>query len=832
MSLFGGKRSILQRALSASWRNDEERKEILDKLKDSGLKGNDAIGLLFHADAGVRQVGVDVFLTRPDEGALRELLDQLPNQQAHVRAFVSRLFPRLPDDLMQKVVDSMLVDRVSSKQRTGWDVALNLGPALRQKYLERAVKEAPPAMRTAALQRLLKDRKPEAMADLLVELARDPEPRLAATALEAAAQTSGPHVIDLMLDRFANGDATSREIANQYLQEAAAKDPDGMRKRMIDLLSQGEDATRRLSVEILLKTGQPDKVILDILTASLELSGWIRDRILDTLRTFGDDVLKPAVALLQHPQEDIRTAALVLVEHFHDPRVVGPVCRLLQDDDWWLRITACDTLGRLKDERSVPYLVKALEDEEARWAAIDALAQVGSVTALKPLAGLLREPRQEVRLEVVQALSKFTDARLLPLLKSVKEKDPSVDVRTRAEEVMRDMAERLHVEVEKSEAAAPGSGKRHKRPVDQLLADIREMGASDVHISVGEPPFVRFSGELRRLEGAETLSEEDTDAWIQSILNDRQKKILAESGEIDFCHAIPEVGRYRANAFRQRKGMCATFRTIPNLPPTFADLRLPGQLTQLLDYHQGIIVVSGPAGSGKSTTLAAIINLINESKSEHILTLEDPIEFVHPVKQSLVNQREVGKHTASFARALRGALREDPDVIMVGEMRDVETIRMSLMAAETGHLVIATLHTTSAIQTVERLIGAFPPEEQAQVRMGLSESLKYVCCQSLVRRKDGKGRVGVFEVLKGTFSVGNLIRDDKTFQIPSMMQIGRNLGMQTVDMALMDLVESDLITPETAWARSESPANFEALCDPNFIQSARSGGAEEPKAEA
>jgi len=830
MALFGaGKKTWLQRALTSGWKSEDEKKEVLDGLRQSGVKPVEAIPLLFQQDPGVRQVAVDLFLERTDGAAVAALIEQMATQSAAAKAFAARLFARVPNDVMKRAVDELLADKVPAKQRTGWEVALSLGPELRVGYLERAIREAPPAMRATALQRLVKDRKPSELAPMLIECSRSDDARLAGAALEALVEVQSEAVQDVMVERFSQGDATSREIASRYLQEAARRDPVGMRRRILDWLTKGDDATRRLSVEILLRTGEPSAVILEVLTVSLELAGWVRNRILDTLRTFGDEVLKPAVALLDHEKEEIRTSALVLVEHFHDPRVVLPVCKLLGDPDWWLRITACDTLGRLKDERAVPYLVKALEDQEARWAAIDALAHIGSTTALKPLANLLRDPRQEVRLEVVSGLGKFTDGRLLPLLKSVREKDPSVDVRTRATEVMRDMSERLGVANEESAPMAGSESRRARltRPIDRLLSDIRDAEYSDLHLTVDEPPFVRRAGTLVRLEGQEATSAATTEEWVQSILSERQRAIFEAAGEIDFCHNIPEVGRYRANAFRQRKGICATFRVIPNVPPTFADLRLPGQLTQLLDYHQGIIVVSGPAGSGKSTTLAAIINLINESKSDHVITLEDPIEFVHPVKQALVNQREVGKHTQSFARALRGALREDPDVIMVGEMRDVETIRMALTAAETGHLVIATLHTTSAIQTVERLIGAFPPEEQAQARMGLSEALKYVVCQSLVRRKDGHGRVAVFEVLKNTFSVGNLIRDDKSMQIASMMQIGRSWGMQTVDMALMDLVEKGLISPETAWLRAENQSTFEPLCDASFLRQKdmREGGA-------
>ncbi|MFN7143531.1 MAG: PilT/PilU family type 4a pilus ATPase, partial [Myxococcota bacterium] len=637
--------------------------------------------------------------------------------------------------------------------------------------------------------------------------------------LETVAQVQDPRVLDLMIERMQTGDATSRDLARGWLAEAAGRDPVAMRTRMMELLGSGEDATRHVCVELLLATGPAEQVLMEVLLYCRDLVGWLRTRILETLRTFGDPIVRPAVSLLAHPDEEVRTAALVLAENLADPRLVEPIAKLLQDGDWWLRITACDTLGRLKDERAVPHLLKALEDEDARWAAIDALAQIASPTALKPLAAMLRDPRPEVRIEVIRAFSRFEDKRLLPLLEQVKERDPSSEVRTRAAEVRREMQTRLEItvgEAEQGTAVVPAAGL--SRPIDRLLAQIREMGASDLHFTVDEPPFVRKAGTLERMGGIAPLAPHVTREAIFSILTEKQRATLEAAGELDFCHAIPEVGRYRVNAFHQRRGWCASFRVIPNLPPTFAELRLPGRLTELLDYHQGIIIVSGPAGSGKSTTLAAIVNLINETKADHVITLEDPIEFVHPVKSALVNQREVGTHTGSFARALRAALREDPDVIVVGEMRDPDTIRLALTAAETGHLVIGTLHTTSAIATVDRIVKSFPPEEQPQVRMALSESLKYVVSQSLLPRKDGKGRVAVYEVLKGTLPVGNLIRDNKTYQLASMMQIGRNVGMQTVDVALMELVDAGLIGAEAAWRRAEKPETFEPLCDPGFLR--------------
>ena len=821
MALFGS-RKTLQRVLSNGWKDGDERDALLSELRNEGLRATAAVPLVLHADSAVRAAGMEIFLQGADVAGIKALLEAALSESPAIRGYVSRIFPRLPEELADRTLTEMCGSSSTQRARFGWEIALSLRGPLGITWLGRAVSEAPAAIKGRALQRLVQERDPSEVLEVLLVAARETDPLLSSVALEAVSKVEDPRVIELMVERFAHGDATARVRAADYLRLRGKAQPDEMRARMLDLLGQGEDATRRLSVEILLETGEPHEVLLAILRFAKDLVGWLRTRILETLQTFGEQVLKPAVRLLQHTDEEVRTMALVLAEQFHDPRLVPHVAALLKAEDWWLRINAADVLGRIGDESAVAALVEALQDEDTRWGAIDALAQIGSVHALKPLSLLLRDKRQEVRLEVVQAFSRFTDGRLVPLLQQVAQKDPSSEVRTRANEVSRAMAGRLELSFHGTEGDTVAiSSSQLDNPLDKLLALIREQGASDLHISVGEPPIVRRNGKVTRLEKWKPLNAQQTDAAIRTILSPRHREALERAGEVDFCHAIPEVGRYRANAYVQRKGLCAAFRVIPNVPPTFTDIRLPGRLTELLDYHQGIIIVSGPAGSGKSTTLSAIVNLINESRSTHVITLEDPIEFVHPVKTALINQREVGLHTESFARALRGALREDPDVIVVGELRDPETIRMALEAAETGHLVVATLHTTSAVATVDRLIGSFPPDEQGQIRMSLSESLKYVVSQSLMPRKDGTGRVALFEILKGTFSIGTLIRDDKTFQIQSLMQIGRRQGMQTVNMALLDLVEAGLISPEAAWSRSPSPAEFEPLCDPRFLKQLR-----------
>jgi twitching motility protein PilT len=811
MALFGS-RSALQKILKTEWKSDEEKLALLTALREeSGVKALDLLPLLWVSDAAIRQSVAPLFIAKADEKAVAQFLVEMLSQGTAARSFGMRVISRIAPNVLSPALEGLLKDTSATRQKLGWEIALELPSEVRLNYSERAVKEAPGPMRVPALNRLVSDKGgPTHCLPILIECAKDTDDRLRERSMEILASLGAnisEEVLELMLERFGTDNATVRAHCMTAIRAAAQARAKELRPKFLKLLSEGDDAVRRTAAELLFLTGSPDEVVGEILTHIQSLLGWMRTRILNTLQTFGDHVLRPAAALLEHPNEDVRMQALVLCEHFEDPRLVGPVVKMLEDPDWWLRITACETLGKLKDERAVPHLIKALEDKESRWAAIDALGTIGGEASLRGLVGLLRDERAEVRMEALQACSRSKDPRLGKLLKQVVETDPSQEVRTRAVELAREYGT---VTVEQERVATNTSSATDlKRPIDQLLAKARELGASDVQISVDEPPFFRLNGRVERSQ-LPAFDEKQTREMVLEILDPVRRKIFETAGEVDFCHAIPGSGRYRANAFVQRKGTCVTFRCIPNTPPTFAELRLPGQLTELLDYHQGLILVSGPAGGGKSTTLAAIINLINETKSDHVITLEDPIEFVHPVKNSLVNQREVGRHTNSFSRALRGALRQDPDVIMVGEMRDIETIRMSLMAAETGHLVVATLHTTSAVATVDRLIESFPPDEQQQVRMGLSESLKYVVSQSLVPRADGSGRVAVYEVLKGTMNVGTLIRDSKTYQLPSLMQISRASGMQTLDQSLEELLDAGLITIETAYGRAEKKETFEA----------------------
>ena len=332
--------------------------------------------------------------------------------------------------------------------------------------------------------------------------------------------------------------------------------------------------------------------------------------------------------------------------------------------------------------------------------------------------------------------------------------------------------------------------------MDQLLRETMDKGASDPHLSSGEPPLLRIHGDLVRIEHP-ALTPDDVTGLVNSIMRDKQRQVFEAEHEVDFATELAGKGRFRVNVFLHSRGPGAVLRTIPTVIPSLESLMMPPILQELCTRERGLILVTGPTGSGKSTTLAAMVDVINQTWDAHILTVEDPIEFVHPPKRCLVNQREVGLHTDSFSNALRSALREDPDVILVGEMRDLETISLALTAAETGHLVFGTLHTSSAPKTIDRIIDVFPAGQQGQIRTMLSESLEAVVAQTLLKKKGG-GRIAATEILIGVPSVRNLIREAKLHQIPSMMQTGQRVGMHTLEMGMADLVKRGLIDPPPA----------------------------------
>jgi twitching motility protein PilT len=344
--------------------------------------------------------------------------------------------------------------------------------------------------------------------------------------------------------------------------------------------------------------------------------------------------------------------------------------------------------------------------------------------------------------------------------------------------------------------------------ISELLAFVVKNKASDLHLSTGLPPMIRVNGDVRRIN-LPPMEHKDVHGMVYDVMNDHQRKTYEENLEIDFSFAIPNLARFRVNAFIQQRGAAAVLRTIPTKVLSLEEIKAPMIFADIASQPRGIVLVTGPTGSGKSTTLAAMIDHVNNKEYGHILTIEDPIEFVHESKKCLINQREVGQHTLSFSNALRSALREDPDIILVGELRDLETIRLALTGAETGHLVFGTLHTSSAAKAIDRIIDVFPAAEKEMVRAMLSESLRAVVSQTLLKTKDGSGRVAAHEIMIGTPAIRNLIRENKIPQMYSAIQTGQTFGMQTLDQNLQELVKQNIVSSAEAKMKAANRDNFQ-----------------------
>jgi twitching motility protein PilT len=832
MALFSSDaKESLKRLANKDYGSPEIRDELLATLENAAdLRARDVTWMLFRPDRALRDAGARVLQRQRDADALVVFLNETKAKpEAAMRAAVGTFFaiglPNLENDLA----------RVLGPQQKETKEVKELQEAAR-----RVLMEAPPSRGTEALLwQLASSGSGDDRAVFLTKIAQQPidersfprwqklaqdhDATVREKALEVLATKMSPPPVALFVQQLPLVSYTTQQVLIESLTRISAAQPPEFADQLLPLVASGDASTRTAVLKILLSMRNPAAVVKRYIRFTTSLAGFVRDRALDSLRVFGNQVVEPSIELLADPDDDLRAAALAVASSFEDPRLVPATITLLKDSDWWIRIAAAETLGRLKDARAVEPLVQALADPDAKWAAVEALGHIADPRALTALGRMLGDPQPNVRIEVMQALRNFKHPQVSEALKKIATHDPERSVRMRALDILDEMARTDHTgggsAAVRGEAMAIRSVDGDTK-LNGYLISTRNSGASDFHLSVGQPPVVRVAADLLRAQG-EAFTAAQTESMLREILTEPQWATLQRDLQVDFCYFIPQAGRYRANVFLDHKGYNGVFRVIPEQPPTISDLGLPPQLAEIAGYHQGLVLICGPSGSGKSTTLAALVNLFNETRADHVLTMEDPVEFVHPFKNCLINQREVGTHTRSFARALRAALREDPDVVVIGELRDNETVSLALTAAETGHIVLGTLSSTSAPKAIDRLISSFPIDEQPQIRASLSESLKYVVAQRLLPAKEGRKQVACFEVLKGTASIANMIRDEKTFQIHSAMQTGRSLGMQTFDEALRDLLKRDQISAEAAYMAALKKEDFEPFVSPEFLASTK-----------
>jgi twitching motility protein PilT len=806
-------RTLLARARARAWKTDEERTSLLDQISSQrALAAEDVAWLAVDSDAVLRQRG-------------QSLLARFGYDEA-----AAALFP-------------FVVSRTETPRRLAFEaLAAHAGSGFLDKLPE-LLRHRDPAVVHAVLDWLRRNPSDRNL-DLVAEALDSPSAAVRAKAFATVEATSSPRVVPFalkgledqeeglryravqLLVRFPDESAIGPLLRHCHLdsnriQEAAitalspllAHADIRWNEDLIPLLSDPNPRVRQLASRIL-RTQEPERVAEAFLLSYQNTFGPMRDRALEGLRELGPQYIPAFLERDNDPDHRVAALASAVAVTIRSPEVVPHCIRYLSGDDWWLRDRAAHALGELRDERGFEPLVAMLADSESNLSAAAALGTWGSGKALPALLEAYKKGTKDLRLEILDAFARIPDRAVASLLAKIAQADPDV--------LVRDKAARL-ADAVAGDGGSDDSSDRREFPqhdfvaapqpsLADLLRHARAVGASDLHLSTGTVPHVRVNGTLAALPMAE-LTAAQVEEWVGPILSPERRAVFDERQQLDFCHKDSTLGRFRTNVFLQRKGMSAVFRLVPFEVPNLADIGLPESLWELTTYSQGLILVTGPAGCGKTTTLAALVDRVNSTERCHILTIEDPIEYVHVNKDSLVNQREIPLHSRSFARALRQSLREDPDVILVGEMRDLETISLAITAAETGHLVLATLHTTTASATVDRIINAFPADRQGQIRQMVSDSLKAVISQALLPRRDGRGRVAAWEILRNTPAVAGLIREAKTFQIPTAMQTGAGSGMSLMDMSLLKLVQDGTVDPRDAWDRALRKEVFEPFLD-------------------
>ncbi len=817
------------------------------------------------SDPEIRETTIQILINSMDDTLIGSVISLLRSPKRNFRLTAIKLFEKVPQEkvagrVAQELVRGEWTDRVDALNLLfNLDQSLILPPCVRtlevgnEEDKIQAIKllmlvktpESVQAMTKVITDESIKIRMQVAKAfakvggpiavDGLVKLAADSKPDVVLTALDGLRELKSPAGITAVLACVRHENLSIRNQALNAIGEigsadeveflvSALKDPDiRVRQTALDALislSNNEDTdiprfisilmsdpdvnVRRAAAQILGQVDAPG--IFDKLFQYLrDEDWWVRETIAETLSRIKDERIFPAaVELLGSPDPSLRRYAIEIIVGLKDPRGLVPLIKMLKDPDWWVRERAVSALGTLGTAKIVPILANLLTIKELSYITAEALGEIGDASAVPFLLKAIDTADVETKLVIMRSLEKLQAKEAIPVLESMVA-DPSREIRAQSKEVLA----RLKVDTGNLDKVSARWWERHEFSLlDTLLLEVRYRHGTDLFIVSDNPPMAKVVGELIPLT-SESLSEEQILTMTSRILTPDQEAQFFSLNDLDFSYEIADEGRFRGNMFRHALGINMTFRLLPDDIPELETLGLPSFVDSVVSMHHGLILIAGPSACGKSTTAAAIINKMNQSRNDHIIMIEDPVEYLHDRKNCLITQREVGRHTASFAKALRASLREDPDVIVIGELRDLETISMALTAAETGHLVLATLHSMSAIKAIDRIIDAFPPSQQGQIRSMLAESLKVILAQQLIPRKNSDEHVVAMEILVNTPAIAGLIRDNKLNQIASMIIAGQQHGMVSMDQTLLNLLREGVITADEAYSRAEEKNQFE-----------------------
>jgi twitching motility protein PilT len=715
--------------------------------------------------------------------------------KARRRAALEALRVALADTQFQVVIEAIKGMGQLASEDEYWEL---IGP-----FLESADRR----VQLAVLRTLSSFPKPRTVHEI-ARLYRTGQPTIREVAVRVLGEIGLEECLPILVQALSDPHLPVRNAALDTVVDLGKQRRVEMGRMVLWLLRSPDVNVRRSALEVVRQVGDPMGELWPRLLRLLrDEDWWIRERVVDVLvEVAGSELTRHVVAYLNDDSDVIRRYAVEVLMRIRDPRSVGALVRAAQEDkDWWVRERAVEAIGVLGEVRAVPHVIAMAEADPALgYAAVQALGQLRSPDALRFLGRALAAEDADLRLEALSAVEAVGDPSVSGWVQPLLD-DRDHRVRTCAENLLH----RWRTQVE-AEASGVGVGER-LTGLERLLWTMVKAGGDDLFLVSDRPPLMKRHGEMVPLS-ERVVTPEQVELTLRSVMMPVQIDRMDQLLDVDFSYEIPSLSRrFRANVFRQNDGWSAVFRKISSDVFTFEHLGLPKVIERLCDLPDGLVLIGGPTGSGKSTTLASMIHHLNGHYGKHIITIEDPIEVVHEHRRSLMTQREVGTHTRSFSAALRSTLREDPDVILVGEMRDLETISFAISAAETGHLVFGTVHTASAVNSVDRLINTFPGGQQGQVRAMLAQTLRAVVCQQLLRRRDAGGRALAVEVLLNNDAVANIIRKGQAFQLHSIIATSREQGMQGMDAELMRLLRAGVITPEEAYVKALDKRDFEPL---------------------
>jgi len=635
--------------------------------------------------------------------------------------------------------------------------------------------------------------------------------------LETVTAIGDESVLPLLVEALNHRHMNIRNQAAEIITNLSQSGKIDSGRTIIWLLRSRDSTVRRLAVDIANRVGDRTGTLWPkLLTFLRDEDWWVRERVIDALvEMAGMQLTKHVVAYLEDPSDVVRRYAVGVLMRLKDPNSLGALCRTaMSDPDWWVKEWAIQAMGELGDPRSVPYILNVMSsDEDIRIICVEAIEKLNASDAAPHVAALLNASKDDVdlMLAIFKCLSQLNDPEQAQYVAQF-QNDQDHRIRDASRELL------VKWNISTNQWASATSIGQQLGMLDQLLYATVKAEGDDLMLAAERKAFIKRRGQIVPL-GEHLFTEEELRSILLPQLSVAQQEDLEQLKDADFSYEVEsESLRFRANVFQQNSGLAAVFRTIKDEIPNITKLGLPEIVRSFAHLKNGLVLVGGPTGAGKSTTLAALISDINRNAARHIITLEDPIEVIHHPNQSLVTQREIGTHSRAFSHALRATLREDPDVILVGEMRDLPTIQFAVTAAETGHLVFGTVHTVSVANSIDRMVNVFPPDEQPQVRSMLAGSLRAVCCQHLLQRKDQEGRILAVEVMLNNEAIASLIRKGKTFQIPSVLATSREIGMQAMDGELMRLYKEDLVTKEEAYMKANNKADFESLFEQQQAQ--------------